>query len=416
MHRALTATVAAAMTIMLATSGTAGAAYTCSVVAKRGDLDPGGSQYSNKFDGRVAINESGDTVFVGRAGGFQQALYLYPGVGANVMIARVGNAAPGGSAFAKFARGTFANPSINTPGDVAFTARLTIPGDGVFVRDGGVLEKAAQTADVSPSGGTFLTIPSLSAIRDSGQVLFVATVSGGPSGIFQYDAGTNNLTAVINTTHTDDGGRPFCAFQQVGQSDGVAAFTATVGVPDCTTPVQGVFSLPSPGVGVKIALVGDPSAISGTVFTRFFDAPQTSATSVSFAARVGGAPFNGDAIFAWDGVVLSKVVAVGDAAPVAGGALKKRGGQHRQTLSDEVFAHFYTRQTSATQGIFSFDGTPDAPLLKTDAPPAPFGLFSKFRNFGPPAVDGAGSYLAVLAEVKDTVKPSGKAGILRCQP
>lgn len=416
MHRALTATVAAAMTIMLGTSGTASAAYTCAVVAKRGDLDPGGFPFSNKFDERVAINESGDTVFVGRAGKNQQALYLYPGVGPNVVIARVGDPAPGGSAFGKFARGTFGNLSINTPGDVAFVGRLTLPGDGVFVRDGGVLEKAAQTADASPSGGTFLSFPSLSALRDNGRVLFVANVSGGPSGIFQYDASVDVLDPIINTTNVDDGGRPFCAFQQVGQSDGVAAFTATVGNPTCATPVQGVFHLPAPGVGVKIALVGEPSAISGTVFVSFFDAPQTSTSEITFAARVGGSPFNGEAIFGWNGFVISKVVAVGDAAPVAGGALKKLGGQFRQTLANEVFAHFFTRQASATQGIFSFDGTPDAPLLKTDTPPAPFGPGSKYRTFGPPAVDGAGSYLAVLSQVKDSIKPSGKDGVLRCQP
>ncbi len=416
MNLALLSAIVAAMTITLGASGAVSATYTCAVVAKRGDLDPGGFPFSNKFDERVAINESGDTLFVGRAGKNQQALYLYPGVGPNTVIARVGDPAPGGSAFGKFARGTFGNLSLNTPGDAAFVGRLTLPGEGVFVLDGGVLEKAAQTADLSPSGGTFLSFPSLSTIRDTGEVIFVGNVTGGPSGIFQYSAVSNLVVPLLDTTDVDDGGRPFCAFQKVGMSDGVAGFIATVGVPDCTTPVQGVFYLPSPGVGEKIALVGEPSAIGGTVFTAFIDAPQTSSTAITFAARVTGAPFTGDAIFGWDGLMIDKIVAVGDAAPVAGGALKKLGGQFRQTLGNEVFAHFYTRQASATQGIFSFDGTLDAPLLKTDVPPAPFGVGSKFRTLGPPAVDGAGTYLGLLAQVKDTIKPSGKDGILRCQP
>ena len=56
-------------------------------------------------------------------------------------------------------------------------ARLAI-GQGVFVDVGGVLEKAAQTTDASPGGGTFVDFPSASEINDASAVAFVANVNG----------------------------------------------------------------------------------------------------------------------------------------------------------------------------------------------------------------------------------------------
>jgi hypothetical protein len=280
-----------------------------------------------------------------------------------------------------------------------------------------MLEKAAQTGDTPPSGGSFLAFPSLSAIRDSGEVIFTAVVDGGPNGIFSYDAAADTLAARLTTNDTDDGGNPFCEFQQVGLSDGVAAFTANVGIPDCSSPVQGAFWLVTTGVSVTIARAGDASSIAGTTFEAFLNAPETSSTAITFAAHVSGATYEGDALFTWDGMTIDTIAAVGDPAPGTGGVLKKLGGQHRQTLADDVLARFYTRRTSAGHGIFLYDGSPEAVLLKTDAPPAPpFGANAVFREVEAPGVADDGSFIGMLARVRDSFKPPSKHAILRCTP
>jgi hypothetical protein len=175
-------------------AGVAEARFTCESVARRGDLDPGGAVFNNKFDEAVAVNAAGDVLFVARAGSNQQTLYRYPNGGPNSVIARVADPAPGGSAFGHFAGGCFGRPSINGAGVAAFFAKLTLPGQGVFVDVAGTLEKAAQTTDAAPgTGGFFVAFPSVSLINDANEVAFVGTIDLGSSGIFLYDADTDVL-------------------------------------------------------------------------------------------------------------------------------------------------------------------------------------------------------------------------------
>jgi hypothetical protein len=391
--------------------GAADARYTCTSVARRGDMDPDGFVFTNKFDESTGVNAAGVVVFVARAGNLQQALYRYPNGGPNTVIARVGDPAPGGSAFTRFGAGCFGAESINTAGVVGFVARLAI-GQGVFVDVGGVLEKAAQTTDTSPGGGTFVDFPSASEINDASAVAFVANVSGGPSGIFLYDAVLNTLVTVLDTSDTDSTARPFCSFEEVGLSDTDIAFTATVGNPTCATPLEGVFH---GATGIPIAVAGDVSPIGGSNYVEFIEAPEPGPTGViTFQAKVTGV-LSGAGIFSTAGP--SKVVAAGDFAPDVGGSVKKPGLQHRQDGNGDVITRLFLRQTTAKHGIFRYDATPEAAVVKTDAPPAPpFGPLSKYRAISDASAASTGTTIAFRAKMKDTIKPGSKTGVLRCVP
>jgi hypothetical protein len=392
-------------------AGMAEASFTCESVARRGDLDPDGAAFSNKFDEAVAVNAAGEVLFVGRAGESQQTLYRYPNGGPNAVIARVGDPAPGGSAFGHFAGGCFGRPSVNTAGVAAFFAKLALPGQGVFVDVAGTLEKAAQTTDPAPGGGFFVAFPSVSLINDANEVAFVGTIDLGSSGIFRYDADTDALVGVVDTSDADTAARPFCTFGEVGLSNVGLAFTATVGNPTCLTPLPGVFR-ESLGTFVPVAVGGDASPIGGSTYESFSGAPEVGA-AITFQARVTGVTFTGDGIFETAGP--SKVVAAGDAAPEVLGAVKKLGGQHRQALGGDVIVRLFLRQTAAKHGIFRYDATPEAAVVKTDAPPdPPFGPLSRYRAIGPPAAAATGTTIAFRAKMRDTIKPGSKTGVLRC--
>jgi len=393
--------------------GVAEARYTCDVVARRGDLDPGGLAFSNRFEEPLGVNAAGTVAFVARAGIAKQTIYRYPNGGPNSVVARVGDPAPGGSAFGRFVAGSRGSVSINTAGNIGFYADVTLPGNGVFVDVGGTLEKAAQKTDPTPNGGFFLTIPSVSNLNDANEIAFVATVNVAPNGVFLYDADTNALTTVADTSNTDTAARAFCSFGQVGLSNAGLAFTAEVANPNCATPLPGVF-VRVLGTFVPVAVAGDAAPIGGTTYLSFSRAPEVGAAAVTFAARVTGATYTGDGIFSSAGP--SKVVASGDSAPEVGGAIKKLGDQHRQDGNGDVIARLFLRQSTSREGIFRYDATPEAVIAKIDVPPAPFGAGSQYSKIGPPAAAGTGTTVAFNAKMKDTIKPGSKAGVLRCVP
>jgi hypothetical protein len=278
------------------------------------------------------------------------------------------------------------------------------------------VEKAAQTTDPTPNGGFFLSIPSVSNINHINEVAFVANVNGAPNGIFACVANANALVTVVDTTQSDTLARAFCSFGKVGlaASFSVIAFTASVANPTCATPLEGVFTADGIGSPIPFVMAGDATPIGGTTYVSFLDAPQIGTTRLTFAASVTGATFRGNAIFSVPNP--SKVVAVGDFAPDVTGAIKKLGGQHRQDGNGDVIARLFLRQTDDKEGIFRYDATPEAAVVKTDAPPAPVGAGSKYRKIGSVSAAGTATTIAFRAKMKDTIKPGSKTGILRCVP
>jgi len=82
-----------------------------------------------------------------------------------------------------------------------------------------------------------------------------------------------------------------------------------------------------------------------------------------------------------------------------------------------VITRLFLRQSTAKHGLFRYDATPEAAVVKTDAPSAPpFGPFSKYRAISDASAAGTGTTIAFRAKMKDTIKPGSKTGVLRCVP
>jgi hypothetical protein len=161
-------------------------------------------------------------------------------------------------------------------------------------------------------------------------------------------------------------------------------------------------------------VVGDASPIGGSNYIEFLEAPEPGPVAVTFQAKVAGV-YTGAGIFTTAGP--AKVVAAGDAAPDVLGAVKKPGVQHRQDGNGDVIARLFLRQTTAKHGIFRYDATPEAAVVKTDAPPMPpFGAGSKYRAISDASAASTGTTIAFRAKMKDTTKPGSKTGVLSCVP
>ncbi len=193
--------------------------------------------------------------------------------------ARHGQAVPGGGTLSPIAP---ANPAtINDYGQIAFFAQVmgSSRNQGIFVSDGGVLTPVAigcgggggsgnpgtGCGDPSPIGGTFTGF-------------FGGTVFAPP---------INNRGDVLFIADVVNGSAPRGMFLRLGAS----------------------------GTIIKVAAVGDPSPLGGTL-TRIGPGSLNNLGEVAFLATNSGT--NAVNILRWNNGVLTKHVAVGDAAPGGG--------------------------------------------------------------------------------------------------
>lgn len=196
-------------------------------------------------------------------------------------LARQGQAVPGGGTLSPIA---FANPSvINDAGAIAFISGVTgiARNQGVFVAthaglsriavgcggSGGSGNPGTGCGDPSPIGGTFSGFYSgtvfAPAMNDNGDVLFFCEVNGGsaPRGLFLYRAASNDT--------------------------------------------------------VKVATDGDPSPIGGTL-DAVGPGSMNNSRHVVFLARNSGSDLFVSNYYLWNNGVVTKVAAIGDAAPAGG--------------------------------------------------------------------------------------------------
>lgn len=407
----------AAALLVTALSGTADAQFSCSTVARAGQLDPDGLVYGNVFRDEVAVNDAGDAVFVARANGARDKLYFYPSLGAGQVVARAEGPAPNGGTFRS--QRSFFSLSVNDADDVAFFAQL-VSGQGVFVRDGGSLETAAVRSQASPAGGVFDSFPFVGDIDGASRVPFVATVDGGSGGVFVYDSASNAVsTLVLDGAATLDG-REVCSTQAVDLGLAGAAVIRATSKTSCANAAEsaasGLFLVNGLGVSTLL-LAGDASPIGGSTYAKLLDTPRLNATGdVAFRATTIGTTRT-DAIFVRDGGTGTVTVAEreGDAAPVVGGSFGANQS-FRFADSGNVLLNVKLRSTPAKFGVFDL-GVVDAPaLVKTDAPPTDgFGVGSSYTRFS--RTNGAsedGFRIGVQVRVRDTVPPSAKGGVVRC--
>jgi len=413
-------------------AGEAAASYTCSTVAARGQFDPDGTTYlfANRFGDDAVVNGSGDVVFTASPKAVltkrNQAVYHYPAVGSPEVVVRQGDPAPGGGFFSDVSRACFSAPCLNDAGDIGFVGQLVGLGDGVFVRpNGGALQEAVRTGDPSPGGGFFDETLHFAGCTSSADMAFVSDVLSGPDGLFRWDGGSQTVSSVHLVGDSTGAGRQFCEFGELSMSDAGIAFRALTQT-DCSLaeiPVEGVF-VSSGGVVTTVALEGDPAPIpGGNTFLRFLsdDVPQINgAGDVTFGAHVVGT-LSLHGIFFYDAgaATTSTVVQQFDVAPDTGGGFLRRFEAHRVADGGAVYVKGKVQKSQAKQGVFVFDGTPEAALLKSDPAPADaFGPNSTFRGLKGRGmgISSDGTRLAITALVRDTVPPGKKRAVIRCEP
>lgn len=410
-----TALAATILTTGLATS--AAAQFTCSTVARAGQVDPDGFVYGNVFRDEVGINSSGDAVFVARANGARDKLYFYPSAGAGEVIARADGPAPSGGTFRS--QRAFFFLSVNDVDDIAFFGEL-VAGQGVFVRDGGSLETGAVRSQASPGGGVFDSFPMVGDIDGASQVPFLATVDGGPGGAFVYASTSNAVSSLVLDDAATLDGREICSTQAVDLGNpGFATIRATSKV-DCSNAGEsartGIFLVTVGGIST-VVLDGDASPLGGSNFGKFIDTPRINAgNDIAFRATTVGTTKT-DGIFVWDFATDSIATAVrkGDAAPAVGGSFSANQSFDFDDGGD-VLLNAKLRASPARFGIFEL-GLTDAPaVVKTDAPPTDaFGFGSSYVRFS--AVNGAstdGERIGLQVRVRDTTPPASKGAVIRC--
>lgn len=408
----------------------ASAAFTCASVAARGDTDPDGQTYGNKFHSEAVTNASGDTMFSARPNKFVDGLYLYPSGGPAETVARALSTAVGADFF-RTGR-PFTQLSLNDGADLGFKGRLHGGGYMVVVREaGGALESAARTGDVVPlpAAGTYSGFPWVSRINSAGVIAFVGEVSGGADGVFLYDAPTDTPSAGVLEGDVTAGGREICDIKEVSLGDSGAyvihATTKVLCADLLESPLDGLF-LAAGGAPIRIALEGDPTPIPGTTYQSFpkvsakhaADPKINASNDVVFKADITGTESK-TVLFTWDfiGMAATEVAATGDLAPGPQAGTFRRLNDFDITDSGQVFLNAKLGNSPGKTGVFEFDG-PSAAITRLDAPPMPpFGPSSKYKSLH--KVNGVasdGSHIAIGMKVKDSVAPKSKAGVLNCVP
>jgi len=182
--------------LLLGSSDSARAAFSCDTIVKSGDPSPDSPfPFGPRIRPDVAINDAGDALVVARPLASRDTLYLFPAGGAPEAIATGDGPAPGGLPF-KSSK-AFAELSINNAGDIAFRGRTSDRKRTLFFRPaGGSLRKLVSRGENSPGGGRFREFTEITRITEVGQIAFIAEVGNGPSGAFVYDTTDDSLIPV----------------------------------------------------------------------------------------------------------------------------------------------------------------------------------------------------------------------------
>ena len=202
------------------------------------------------------------------------------------------------------------NPTMNTSGDVAFSAVLTGGGRGVFRGDQSIV---ALLGDSVPGVTGLLAEFSHVTVADDQGVVFRATISGATEvggvkvdqGIFRCSggdgncsSGTGSLEALVlkNDPLPDRADRELCNINEVAASNFGVAFVAET-KEDCAQGDEltrrGVFRLPFAGSTGTVALEGEAcepyAEPGGTTYGLIWTLPDiTNDGSVVFQARTAG--------------------------------------------------------------------------------------------------------------------------------
>ena len=141
-----------------------------------------------------ALNHAGQIAFFAQSFPVANGMYLLSS-GQLTALARDGSPAPGGGLYSLGYPDPAYGPSLDSTGDVAFSADLSTGGRAVFLWSQGVVRRIAGPADSVPRGGSFSSVDS-PRLNAGGQLVFFGETSDGRFGAFLYSQGTISKIAL----------------------------------------------------------------------------------------------------------------------------------------------------------------------------------------------------------------------------
>jgi hypothetical protein len=290
-------------------------------VALQGQPAPGthGGRYTYFAD--AVVNDAGHVAFVASVvkGSARSGLFVAAGEEVTPAALR-GQAAPGGGSY-----GTFRSLAIAPDGAVAFFAKTSPSGSGVFLARGGSAEAVVRSGEATPAGGRYAEDPARSPVAATASgVWFRTEVVSGPAadGIFVAKGGVVT-PVVLEGAATPNGGRLLGVESLAVNEAGQLVFRARAGIPPASGSKRALFLRAADGSLRMLAALGDPAPAPKpgpfSVFPLGAEAPRIN--------RSGEVVFNGDftggsapyGIFRWSqGKLSAAVLALAPAAGLPG--------------------------------------------------------------------------------------------------
>ena len=226
-----------------------------------------------------------------------------------ILVALAGNAAPAGGNYG----GVF-TPVLNGSGQVAFLAILSggSSGQGMFAGLPGSLQAVALLGDAAPAGGSYIAFGS-PVLNGAGQVELQASMAGGATGVFAGAPGSLQTAALVGSAAPAGGNFNGFLTIPVLNGAGQVAFRATLS--GGSSP-QGIF-VGVPGSLQAAAFSGDAAPAGGN-YASLSNAPMLNDSGqVAFSSTLtGGTSING--IFVGAPGSIQSAALQGSAAPAGG--------------------------------------------------------------------------------------------------
>ena len=264
------------------------------------------------------VNARGQVAFYAKMRRAKQGEGIFLAAGSGVTkIAAIGDPVPGGGRLSEFARHPV--PSLNAAGKVAFGAGVTggTATDGVFLASNGALKVIALTGAAAPGvpNGTFLDFDT-PVLNDNDEIAFVASVRRGRETIQAlYLHRGGKLVKLVASGEPSPKGGTFEGFGVPAMNQkGVIGFAATI---ERGPVLGGIFVA---GTRDLTLLVGAGQTVAdGGMLVRFSERLAIDDDdNVAFGAHLNVNGSEGEAVFVANVSGLTRVVAVGDAAPGGG--------------------------------------------------------------------------------------------------
>jgi hypothetical protein len=319
------------------------------------------------------------------------------------VVARTGDAAPGGGTFDRFDQDTLpVIAPVNAKGEVVFFARLIRAGvdEGIFLQRGRRLVTVAREGDRVPGVGRLAGFGKhpTPGLNDGGTVVFSAAIAEGRAveGIFAWSGGRLRAVATTGSAAPGMPGVLAGVDAPVVNARGDVVFMATIR--RGRESIEAILAS-SGGAHRKVVAQGDP-APAGGAFAAFGPPALNNRGSVAFGAVVEGKGVPGG-IFVANGERVEMVVGAGEETPIGGifAKFSERIGLNDRGL---IAFHGMLKFAPVQAAIFAAeDGRVRAVSRLGDAAPgggtiAHFGLW--------PAV-GAGSDVAFAASIEGGATP-----------